>query len=198
MHGSGSIVVVFGTHIDPHADAIARIVRQRRGLAPAAVLVCDAVPVHSVFVCLLVPHFAALGVVRAGLGRHRVARVAALPGVVPNGRADDGTGDGGGTATIAAADLITDRRTDDAAQDHGAGRGSIGGIAARARHFHLLVTSLGPALALRRGDTHVAHDGVDVDHAGIVIVGRIAAAVRGALPLAWVGKCRLPAQQQAG
>jgi len=38
----------------------------------------------------------------------------------------------------------------------------------------------------------------DVDHAGIVIVGRITAAVRRALPLAGVGKCRLPAQQQAG
>src|SRR6185295_3210844 len=111
-----------------HPDAITRIVRQRRRLAAAVVLVCDAVPVHSLFVRLVVPHFAALRIVRASLGHHRVARVTALAGVVPDGRTDDGTGDGGCTAPITAPDLIADRRTDDAAQNHGAGRRAIGGV----------------------------------------------------------------------
>src|SRR5262249_5974683 len=145
--------------------------RQRRGLAAAVVLVCDAVPVHSLFVRVFVPHFAALGVVRTALGRDRVARIAALRGIVPDCRTDDGTGDGGSPATIATADLIADRCTDDAAQNHGAGRRAIRAIAAGARHFNLFVSRFGPALALGRGNTHLAHDGVDVDYAGIAKIG---------------------------
>src|SRR5262245_31442269 len=97
MPRSGSIVAVFGTHIDPHADAITRVVRQRRGLAAAVVLVRDTVAIHTLLVRLVVAHFTALRVVRTGLGHHRIARVAALRGVVPDGRTDDRTGDGGGT-----------------------------------------------------------------------------------------------------
>src|SRR5689334_4943093 len=190
-------------HVDAHPHAVARIVRQDHRLATAAVLIGHAIAVDPILEALLVANFATLHVIWARLGVHGAGvGVAPLAHVVTDRRTDDGTRHRCSAPTIAAADLVAERCANDAAEDHRASRRT------RAAGLHFFIAGFVPALALRIGDTHVTHDGVDVDDAGIVVLGAVVvvvvvdalvgvAAIMG-LAVPTIRQRSLPGEEQSG
>src|SRR5689334_3483615 len=122
-------------HVDPHADAVAGLVRQLGHLPAAVVHIGDTVAVDALFPMIGVARVATLHGV---LTRRRVAR-ATLSLLRADSRADHGAGGGGGIAAASAADLVTD----DAA-DHGADQGTAG---RGARTVTIVESGLVPAFA---------------------------------------------------
>src|SRR5690349_13464953 len=183
----------FRAHIDTHADAITWVVRQLSDLPAARVLVGHAIAFDAVLEVLVVPDLTTLRVVRAlfGIHRPRVLAIAAFRRVVPDRRTDYGTCHRRGTAAIAAADLVADCGTDDAAENHRTGGTPARLIAAACRH--VFVPRFRPALLPRSRDAHVVDDGVDIDHAGVVVLGTVVSR-----PMVVVGKRGLPGEEQSG
>src|SRR5262245_44022046 len=100
---------LFGrVNINPHADALTRVIGKTRRAGLAVVDVRDAVTVDTPLVFLVVSNVAAFNVDRTRLAvfARAIARVPTCRGVMTDGRADDRAHGGCRAAPIAMSEIV--------------------------------------------------------------------------------------------